>query len=337
MVDRNATSNGHGNDRGDGQGDGNDARDRESARESDGGDVVIAEILPPQREPLVGPPTGRTFDAAGHLEDPGPRRAGRWGGRSGTGSGTGNGGSASASLQTRGCGPIVARLLLAVGGLAALAIGGVLLLAFSGLDASGAVAWLRSNDAIGKAVVVAGVAAVTPLFVPSGLLAVLPGYVWGTAWGTALVVAGAALGGAFNILLARRVFGRVGAMVDANPVLASLRRSIASRGFRISLGLRLSPVAPYALLAYLAGLAGVGIPTFVAASLLGGLPWTAVYAGVGALLAERNEVVSLTASAPDHPATLALRVAGLLLTVVVAVWIGRVARADLERLRQGGG
>ncbi len=288
-------------------------------------EVVVAEILPARHEPLVGPPTGRTFDAEGHVEDPGPRRD-RGGGSRG----------ASASLQARGCGPIVARMLLAGVGIVALLGLGALLLAFSGLDASGAVAWLRANDVTGKLAVVVGVAAVTPLFVPSGILAILPGYVWGTVWGTALVIIGAALGGAVNILLARRVLGGgIGAMVDANPVLASLRRSIASRGFRIALGLRLSPVAPYALLAYLAGLAGLGIPTFVAASLLGGIPWTAVYAGVGALLAERNEAVSLAASAPDHPATMGLRIVGLLLTFAVAIWIGRVARADLERVRQG--
>lgn len=292
----------------------------------DGGEVVVAEILPARHERLVGPPTGRTFDADGHVEDPGPRR-----------DRNGRGRRDAPSLQAQGCGPIVARLLLAGLGVAALLGVTALVLLFSGLDASGAVAWLRANDTAGKLAVIAGVAAVTPLFVPSGLLAIMPGYVWGTVWGTGLVIVGAAIGGAVNIVLARRVLGgRIGAMVDANPVLASLRRSIASRGFRIALGLRLSPVAPYALLAYLAGLAGLRIPTFVAASLLGGIPWTAVYAGVGALLAERNEAVSLAASAPDHPATTGLRIVGLLLTVAVAVWIGRVARADLERVRQGG-
>ena len=297
-----------------------------SGDSGDGGEVVVAEILPARHERLVGPPTGRTFDAEGHLEDPGPRR-----------DKDGRVRRDAPSLQAQGCGPILARLLLAGLGVAALLGVGALLLVFSGLDASGAVDWLRANDTTGKLAVIVGFAAVTPLFVPSGLLAIMPGYVWGTAWGTGLVIGGAAIGGVINILLARRVLGgSIGAMVEANPVLASLRRSIASRGFRIALGLRLSPVAPYALLAYLAGIAGLSIPTFVAASLIGGIPWTAVYAGVGALLAERNEAVTLSASAPDHPATMGLRIVGLLLTFAVAVWIGRVARADLERVRQGG-
>ncbi len=205
----------------------------------------------------------------------------------------------------------------------------------SGLGPAELVAWLRVDELRGKVAVVAAIALATPFFVPAGILAILPGYVWGTAWGTGLAGLVAAIGGALNMMLARWAFrGFIGRMVSSNQGLVALRQVIAERGFRIALALRLSPVAPYSLLAYLAVLAGLRIGTFAVASILGGIPWTMVYAGFGALLASRDAALRLEAP-PDTPATTTLRVLGLLFTVLVAWWIGRVAKGDLARLRAG--
>lgn len=296
------------------------------------------EILPPERPHLGGPPSGRTFDPAGRTIDAGPRRSGAWnpfGGGNGPSGGGGSGGGRSGGGGARGgCFLPFGRLFFF-----GLLVAGVLLLGFGSrppATAAAVVDWLRAQGPLGMAAMVAGVALSTPLFVPSGILAILPGYVWGTATGTALVVVGAAIGGALNIVLARRMLGaRVDGWVQSNPMLAALRQSIASRGFRIALGLRLSPVAPYALLAYLAGIAGLRIRTFVLASLLGGIPWTSVYAAFGAFLAAQRAAVTLDAP-PESTATTALRVVGLLFTVAVAWWIGRVAKRDIDRIRQGG-
>ncbi|MCB9738384.1 MAG: TVP38/TMEM64 family protein [Deltaproteobacteria bacterium] len=282
-----------------------------------------AEILPPSRPHLGGPPSGRTFDPDGRTIDSGPRRS-----RSG-------GGSASSNVGcSAGCAPGLFRLV-AIG--VALFGAGALFLALKPAGGPTEIArWLHDAGPAGMAVVVAGVALSTPLFVPSGILAIIPGYVWGTALGTGLTVLGAALGGAINILLARRLLGDwVGRMVAGNPMLAALRQSIATRGFRIALGLRLSPVAPYALLAYLAGIAGLRVRVFALASILGGIPWTSVYAAFGALLATQRKVVALDAP-PESPGMTALRVAGVLFTIGIAWWIGRVARRDLDRIRRGG-
>ncbi len=282
------------------------------------------EILPAERPHLGGPPSGRTFDPAGRTIDAGPRRGSTWnpfGGGNGPGGGDGRGSGGGAR---GGCFLPFGRLFF-IG----LIVVGVLLLGFGSrppATAAAVVDWLRAQGPLGMAAMDAAVALSTPLFVPSGILAILPGYVWGTATGTALVVLGAAFGGALNILLARRMLGaRIDGWVQSNPMLAALRQSIASRGFRIALGLRLSPVAPYALLAYLAGIAAI----------LGGIPWTSVYAAFGAFLAAQRAAVTLD-TPPESPGTTALRVVGLLFTVAVAWWIGRVAKRDIDRIRQGG-
>jgi uncharacterized membrane protein YdjX (TVP38/TMEM64 family) len=282
---------------------------------------IEPEILPPDPRPLAQEREGRVFDTEGNVEAVAPRRRAF---------------PAAAGAGARlGCaGPLARWLGLALVALAGL---GVLLLVFGPDGAAALAASLRQAGALGKVAVVLGVALSTPLMVPSGLLAVLPGYVWGPAWGTALVVLGAALGGALNMALVRTLIGPwVARRIAAAPALAALRQAFAARGFRVALALRLSPVAPYALIAYLAGLAGVRVGSFVAASILGGVPWTAVYASFGALLAARHQALVLQAP-PDSPSLVALRVAGLVLTLAVAWWVGRLARATLKAAARGAG
>ncbi len=289
-----------------------------------GEDVREAEVLPVGKRTLTTE-RGRVFDASGHVEHD-PERWRPFAGRRP---------DTRARVQVQGgCAP---RLLRTVAGaLGALALGGLVLVALAGAGWSGAEisAALRGSGVAGRVGLVLVVAAVTPFFVPSGLMAVLPGYLWGTVEGTALILAGAALGGLLNMWLARRVVGaRVEALVQAAPMLAVLRETIRVRGFRIALALRMSPVTPYSMLAYLAGVAGLSYGRFTLASVLGGVPWTSVYAMAGALLAETAQELTLGQSPNLGPETVWLRWIGLAFTVAVAVWIGRAARADLARMR----
>ena len=194
------------------------------------------------------------------------------------------------------------------------------------------IAWLQGAGAVGIVACVVVVALVTPMFVPSGLMAVLPGWLWGPVTGTATILAGAAIGGLLNMWLARRFFGhRVSGWVNSNPALAGLQGAIQQRGFRIALALRLSPVTPYSMLAYLAGIAGLNYAKFAAASVLGGIPWTFVYATAGAMFATAGTERSIFDVSVQGPVW--LRWLGFGLTIFVAVWIGRLARRELMRVR----
>jgi uncharacterized membrane protein YdjX (TVP38/TMEM64 family) len=197
-----------------------------------------------------------------------------------------------------------------------------------------AIAWLQTHGAVGRALVVVAIAAGVPFLVPVGPMALIPSYLWGTAEGLGLALVGAVAGGLVNFTLARNVFGRqVDAYLARRELLWSLRETIRLRGFRIALGLRLSPVMNFGLLCYLSGIAGVPVGRFTFAMALGGVPWTTVYAVAGALLAASSRELRLD-SVPDSPGAAALRWAGLFLTVALAVWIGRMARQDWQKLRR---
>lgn len=191
-----------------------------------------------------------------------------------------------------------------------------------------AAASLHGTPWWGPALVVLGISCLVPLLVPVGGLAILPGYLWGGVAGTALGLAGALLGGLVNWALGKRLVGRhVRAWAQRNPVVAGLLGAIQARGLRLVLAVRLSPVVPYGILAYLSGIAGLSAWRFAVASVLGGIPWTAVYAMAGALLAEASRPISL-GEAPLPYAGL-LRWIGLGVTVAVASWVGSLVRREV--------
>ncbi len=260
---------------------------------------VVAEVLPAPAKPLVESGRGRVFDPSGRRERPGH------------------------SQFERRKAPSLRGLLW--GGL--LVVGAAFVLFGAGVDP---VAWLGRSGPFGMLVCVVIVAMVTPIFVPSGLMAIVPGYLWGAGLGTATILVGALLGGWLNMWLARRFVGpRVERWVAHNPVLMGLRDAIRVRGFRLALALRLSPVTPYSMLAYLAGITGLGPMKFGIASVLGGIPWTFVYATAGALFASSTTSASLLDVSVEGPQW--LRWFGLALTTAVALWVGRLARAELMR------
>lgn len=225
-----------------------------------------------------------------------------------------------------------------------LAAFGLILLAIYVFEPFGAdpvsqlVNWLRAAGWAGRAIVVLGIAVLCPLFVPVGPLSLVPAYCFGAVEGTALALLGATLGGLVNFSVSRHFLGRhVRAWLQQRDVLASLASSIDARGFRIVLGLRLSPVMNYGLLGYLSGLTALRWWQFAIAVCLGGIPWTSVYGYAGGMLAASSQQVTLQGVA-SSPESVALRWFGLALTVAIAVWIGRLARADLlqARARRGG-
>ena len=200
-------------------------------------------------------------------------------------------------------------------------------------DTAALVAWMRGGGLSARLAAVAVIAALTPIFVPAGIMALLPGYAWGAVEGTAVALIGAALGGLVNLTIARRLLGvRIARWAGTSPLLAAIKRAIDQRGFRITLALRMSPVTPYAMLSYLAGLSSLSWPRFTLASVVGGIPWTLVWASAGAAFAERSQPLALD-GAPQGDMAGVMRWVGLAFTVAVAWWIGRAARRELASVR----
>jgi uncharacterized membrane protein YdjX (TVP38/TMEM64 family) len=162
----------------------------------------------------------------------------------------------------------------------------------------------------------------TVLFVPGSALTLGAGALFGVGLGSALVSIGATLGATAAFLVGRYVARDwVAKKIAGNAAFAAIDRAVAAEGWKIVGLTRLSPAFPFALLNYAFGLTQVKLRDYVVASWIGMIPGTVTYVYIGSL-----------AQAGDRqrtPGEWALLGIGLVATIVVTVFVTRLARAAL--------
>lgn len=188
-------------------------------------------------------------------------------------------------------------------------------------------AWVSGLGPLGA--VVYGVVYVLAalLFVPGSVLTVGAGLTFGLLGGTILVSLASVTAAALAFLIARHAARRhVEDLARRNEKFGAIDAAIRRGGWKVVLLLRLSPLIPFSISNYLYGLTPVGFVPYVLASWVGMFPATVLYVYLGV-------VGAAAAGGRRRPAEWAILAAGLVATVVVAVWVGRVARRELARGR----
>lgn len=143
-------------------------------------------------------------------------------------------------------------------------------------------ALVAARPATAAAGYVALYAAAVAVSLPGAVvLTVAGGLLFGTALGAALAVAGATTGAMLVFLAARGALGPLLA-ARAGPWLERLRPRLQRDGFLYMLILRLVPAVPFFVVNLAAALAGVRLRDYAAATLIGIIPATTVYASIGA-------------------------------------------------------
>jgi uncharacterized membrane protein YdjX (TVP38/TMEM64 family) len=123
---------------------------------------------------------------------------------------------------------------------------------------------------------------VTALSIPqASVLSIVGGALFGPVRATVLIVAGASVGATLLFLAARTALaGPVRAR--AAPLLDRVRPGLERDGFNYLLSLRLLPAVPFWLLNLAPPLVGMRLGPFVAATVIGIIPGTFVFASLGA-------------------------------------------------------
>jgi uncharacterized membrane protein YdjX (TVP38/TMEM64 family) len=106
---------------------------------------------------------------------------------------------------------------------------------------------------------------------------------------------------------------------------------VATGGFKIVLLTRLSPLFPFTLLNYAFGLTKVRFRDYVLASWIGMLPGTVMYVYLGSTVKELADIAAGNVEGEGGPARLVLFFVGLAATVVVTVYVTRLARRALRQ------
>ena len=148
-------------------------------------------------------------------------------------------------------------------------------------DATQLRAWLDGGGPAAWVLLVGGLALVLLAPVPRSVLAVLAGVVLGFTAGLIVSVAGGLLAGLVAFGLSR-VLGRPTVERLAGPRLHRVDRLFTERAFTSVLVVRMIPVMPHVVASYGAGLSGVRLAPYFAATAVGLVPSTVVQVGAGA-------------------------------------------------------
>ncbi|WP_158657676.1 TVP38/TMEM64 family protein [Blastococcus saxobsidens] len=208
---------------------------------------------------------------------------------------------------------------------ALIAAGGIAALVLDLPDAGQLRGWLDGGGPTAWVLLVGGLALVLLAPVPRSVLAVLAGVVLGFTAGLVVSVAGGLLAGVVAFGLARAL-GRPTVERLAGPRLQRVDDLFTERAFASVLALRMLPVMPHVVVSYGAGLSGVRLGPYVAATTVGLVPSTVVQVGAGAS----------TGFVVEHLTTLTVVpvVLGVVLLAAAFWWYRRRARPAAEEKRE---
>ena len=181
--------------------------------------------------------------------------------------------------------------------------------------------WVASHPNAAPALYVVIYAVAAALSFPeSAVITVAGGLLFGTLFGGALAVLGSTLG-AVVLFLAVRYHLADALATRAGGFLDRLRPKLNRDGFSYLLAIRLLPAFPFWLVNIAAGLSGMRLLPYLAATLIGILPATFVYASIGTGI---GEVLS-AGGKPDltivfSPHILGPLVAMAVLSLLPVVW-----------------
>ncbi|HEY2952771.1 MAG TPA: TVP38/TMEM64 family protein [Verrucomicrobiae bacterium] len=161
-------------------------------------------------------------------------------------------------------------------------------------------------------------------FIPGSVLTLGAGAIFGIVYGSLYVSIGATLGATAAFLVGRYLArGWVAKKIEGNTTFSAIDKAVADEGWKIVGLTRLSPVFPFSLLNYVFGVTRVKLRDYVLASWIGMMPGTVMYVYIGSL-----------ADAGDGtktPAQTVLKWVGLAATIVVTIYVTKIARQALAR------
>jgi uncharacterized membrane protein YdjX (TVP38/TMEM64 family) len=142
--------------------------------------------------------------------------------------------------------------------------------------------WVAANAWLAPLAFIGIYAAAVAFSLPLGaVLTLTGGFLFGVWWGTLYSVIGATCGAVLVFLAARSAF-RESVRARLGPSLQKMEAGFREDAFFYLLTLRLLPVFPFFLVNLAPAFLGVGLTPYAAATLIGIIPGSFVYASVGA-------------------------------------------------------
>jgi uncharacterized membrane protein YdjX (TVP38/TMEM64 family) len=142
-------------------------------------------------------------------------------------------------------------------------------------------AWVADHGLTAPLAYIAAYILAVAFSLPGGaLLTITGGFLFGSVLGTACAVVGASIGATIVFLATRTAFGDL-LRAKAGPAIQRMEEGFRRDAFSYLLVLRLVPLFPFFLVNLVPAFLGVKLRTYVAATILGIIPATFVFASVG--------------------------------------------------------
>lgn len=167
------------------------------------------------------------------------------------------------------------------------------------------------------------------IFLLSGAILTLgAGAIYGVVKGSILVIVASNLAAIAAFLVGRYLArGWVTKLIDKKPNFKVIDVAVAREGWKIVGLTRLSPIFPFVFLNYAFGLTQIPLKDYLIASCIGMLPGTIMYVYIGSFLG----IAALGTSGRERtPLEWALYIVGLVATVVVTVYVTKIAKKALD-------
>jgi len=186
--------------------------------------------------------------------------------------------------------------------------------------------WIQQSGWIGWVWFVVLYALSCVFFLLGSVLSFGAGAVYGFWPATILVSLGSIVGAMANFLIARYlVRGWVEKKFSKSRKFRALNHAIAQDGWRILLLTRISPVLPHSLVSCAFGLSAMPFWKYMVISWIGFLPISAAYAYGGAIFGRAAK-----GGLHQGPHAWAAYSVELIITLVITVWITRIAQKSLR-------
>ena len=189
-----------------------------------------------------------------------------------------------------------------------------------------ALEWIEGLGPIGPIVFIATYILACVFFISGAALTLGGGGIFGLVMGTVYVSIASTLGATAAFLVGRYLARDwVSRKIEGNTTFKAIDEAVAKEGWKIVGLTRLSPVFPFVLLNYAFGLTQVPLKQYVLASWIGMLPGTVMFVYIGYLASE-----AATSGSSTGVMQWVLRIVGFVATVLVTVFVTRIARRALD-------
>ncbi|MBW4441758.1 MAG: TVP38/TMEM64 family protein [Plectolyngbya sp. WJT66-NPBG17] len=190
--------------------------------------------------------------------------------------------------------------------------------------------WIQNLGSLGAIAFIALYIFAAILFIPGSILTLGAGAVFGIVLGSVYVFVGATLG-AIAAFLVGRYLARdwVAKRIEGNDKFKAIDEAVSKEGLKVVILTRLSPVFPFTFLNYAFGVTQVALKDY-ALGCVGMIPGIVMYVYIGSLAGNLATIGTTELNREAQYAQWGIRIVGLVATVIVTVYVTRIAKQALQ-------